>query len=378
MGFVVPDAVDLAQRLVRCDTMEGRGERPVLEELAGILRGAGFSCTLEGYSEEHPHKANLYARLNPEASGRSIFFGGHVDTVPPGASPWAKDPLGGEISGGRLHGRGSCDMKGGLAAMLCAAVNMAPRMEGGDLVLHVYGGEETGCRGSFHAARNPEHFGRPGAAIIAEPTGNRLLAGHKGVLWLSFESSGRTAHGSMPEQGVNALAKLLPAACRLLESRPEGAHGILGRSTLALTSLHSGLNINSIPDRAVLTVDLRTVPGQKHADLLRSLAPPAGEEVSMRVLMDVPPVWTDPSTPWYAETRRLLADFSGEEPEIAGAHYFTDAAAVRSLLPELPLLILGPGEQTMAHKTDEYCPLEQIRAAQAIYEAIILAWVRRS
>jgi succinyl-diaminopimelate desuccinylase len=332
---------------------------------------------LEGYSEEHSYKANLYARLNPQASGRSLFFGGHVDTVPLGGSPWARDPLGGEISEGKLHGRGSCDMKSGLAAMLCAAMTMAPRLEGRDLVLHVYGGEEAGCRGSFYAARSPEHFGRPGAAIIAEPTGNRLLAGHKGVLWLSFESSGCTAHGSMPEQGVNALAKLLPTALRLLEVKPEAAHGILGRSTLALTSLHSGLNINSIPDKAALTVDLRTVPGQKHSELLRFLASLAGEEVSMRVLMDVPPVWTDPSTPWYAETRRLLAEFSGAEPEIAGANYFTDAAAVRSILPDLPLLILGPGEQAMAHKTDEYCPLEQIRAAQAMYEAIILAWSRR-
>jgi succinyl-diaminopimelate desuccinylase len=90
--------------------------------------------------------------------------------------------------------------------------------------------------------------------------------------------------------------------------------------------------------------------------------------------MDVPPVWTDPDIPWCASTRRLLADFLGAEPGVAGAAYFTDAAAARVALPDLPLLILGPGEPAAAHTTDESCPLDQLRAARDMYEALIHAW----
>ncbi|MDR2799987.1 MAG: M20/M25/M40 family metallo-hydrolase, partial [Desulfovibrio sp.] len=222
MSGTVPDVVDLAQRLVRRDTVAGNAERSLLEEAADLLREAGFSCLLESYDPAFTHKANLYARLCPGAPGESLFFGGHVDTVPFGNAPWDRDPLSGAAEGGRLHGRGSCDMKGGVAAMLCAALRMAPRLKGRDLVLHLYGGEELGCLGSFFAARHHrEHFGRPGAAIIAEPTGNRPMAGHKGALWLTLECEGRAAHGSMPEKGDNALAKLLPAACRFLAVRPD-------------------------------------------------------------------------------------------------------------------------------------------------------------
>jgi succinyl-diaminopimelate desuccinylase len=376
MSRTVPDVVDLAQRLVRHDTVEGRGELSLLEEVAELLREAGFTCRLEGYDPSFSHKANLYARLCPDALGESLFFGGHVDTVPFGDAPWDEDPLSGLAAGGRLHGRGSCDMKGGVAAMLCAALRLAPRLAGRDLVLHLYGGEELGCRGSFYAARTAAHFGRPGAAIIAEPTGNRPLAGHKGALWLKLESTGRTAHGSMPEKGLNALGKLLPGACRLLAPRPEAVHPVLGKSSAALTSLHAGRNINSIPDKAVLTLDMRTVPGQDHAALRREIAALAGEEIQVETVLDVPPVWTDPHLPWCAATRRLLADAAGREPAVAGIAYFTDAAAVRVALPALPLLILGPGEPAAAHTTNESCPLDHLHAAQDIYERLIRAWYR--
>jgi succinyl-diaminopimelate desuccinylase len=143
---------------------------------------------------------------------------------------------------------------------------------------------------------------------------------------------------------------------------------------MALTSLHAGLNHNSIPDKAALTLDIRTVPGHDHSLMRQEFTALAGEGVSLRTVMDVPPVWTDPDLPWCASTRRLLAEFLGAEPGVAGAPYFTDASAARSALPGLPLLILGPGEPAAAHTTNESCPLDQLRAASDIYEALIRAW----
>jgi succinyl-diaminopimelate desuccinylase len=265
-------------------------------------------------------------------------------------------------------------MKSGIAAMVCAAVASAGNLKGRDLVLHIYGGEESGCLGSFHATRRPELFGNPGAGVIAEPSGNLPYAGHKGALWLAVETLGRTAHGSMPEQGVNALAAILPGALRLLNAVPDASHPILGKSTMALTSLHSGLNPNSIPDKAVLTLDTRTVPGQSHKDLRRTFTTLAGTEASVKIVLDVPPVWTDPELPWCVAVRDLLANFLGDKPGVTSAQFFTDAAAVRSLLPSLPLLILGPGDSAMAHKTNEYCRLDQIRTAFEIFKAVIADW----
>lgn len=374
MDQTVPDAIRLAQSLVRCSTVDGANEKAALEEPAALLRAAGFTCFFDDYSPQHAHKASLIARLCPEDPSPSLLFGGHIDTVPFGNAPWALPPLSGHIENGRLHGRGSADMKSGVAAMICAALTSAPRLRGRDLILHIYGGEEAACSGSFQAIRFPHLFGQPGAAIIAEPSGNQPLAGHKGALWLAFESSGRTAHSSMPEQGVNALSKLLPAAARLLEAAPQAEHAVLGRCTMALTSLHSGLNSNSIPDQAVLTADLRTVPGQDHQGIRETLAQIAGPEISLRTLMDAPPVWTDPCLPWCVSVRRRLAGFFGREPAVAAVPFSTDASSLRRLLPNLPLFILGPGEPSMAHKTDEYCALEQISAAQAIYEALIRDW----
>ncbi|MDR1488978.1 MAG: M20 family metallopeptidase [Desulfovibrio sp.] len=368
------DVVELARELVRLNTVDGHGERQALAFLAETLEEAGFSCSFDGYDAEDADKVSLIARLCPEDDKPSMFFGGHIDTVPLGDALWRYDPLEGRIEGGRLYGRGSCDMKAGVAAFVCASLACVPRLRGRDLVLHIYGGEEFGCRGSLHAARSAALFGSPGAAVIAEPTSNHPLFGHKGVLWLAFETFGRTAHGSMPEQGDNALARMLPAACRLLDASPRASHPLMGSCTMALTSMRAGLNINSIPDKAVLTVDMRTVPGQDHAGLRDSLATLAGDGVSVKVMQDLEAVWTDPGHSWCRQARSLLASLFGVEPEIACARYFTDAAAARSLFPDLPILIMGPGDPGMAHKTDEFCALNDMRAATSVYEALIRAF----
>jgi succinyl-diaminopimelate desuccinylase len=370
----IPDVVELAQKLVRYDTVGDNNERRVLEELADILQSAGFSCLFDEYDPQHADRASLCARLNPDASGPSLYLGGHIDTIPFGDAPWEHDPLSGDIVDGKLHGRGSSDMKGGVAAMICAAVASADNLRGKDLVLHIYGGEELGCLGSFHATRRPELFGNSGAGIIAEPSGNFPYAGHRGALWLAVETQGRTAHGSMPEQGVNALTALLPGAIRLAGTTLDATHPILGKSSMALTSLHSGMNPNSIPDKAVLTLDMRTVPGQSHEDLRSKISGLAGQEASVRTVLDLPPVWTEPDLPWCVAVRNRLANFLGKKPGVLGAPYFTDASAVRTLLQSLPLLILGPGDTTMAHKSNEHCKLEQIQTAFEIYKAIIADW----
>lgn len=376
------DVVELAQALIRQDTTGGKNERRLLEGLADILDAAGFSCSLEGYDPQDEGRANLIAWLGSDAPGTSLLLGGHVDTVPFGEAPWRHGPLEGVLEDGQLYGRGASDMKGGVAAMVLAAVSAAKRFAGNvggrgndrGVLVHLYGSEEFGCVGSFHAARNRDAFAPAGAAVIAEPTNNRPLAGHKGALWLTLRTMGRTAHASMPEQGENALAKLLPPAYRLLDEAPDATHEWLGTCTMALTTLHAGLNSNSIPDKAELTVDMRTVPGQDHAALTERVRTVAGQDVAITATLDIPAVWTDPDLPWAKRVREVAARFLDRAPGVETVQFFTDAAAVRAAVPGIPVCILGPGNPAVAHRTDESCAVRQLRDAQAIYEALIADW----
>ena len=204
---------------------------------------------------------------------KPLCFGGHIDVVPLGAKEWSVDPFGAEIVDGRLYGRGSTDMKSGVAAFVHVAMKLAAEAARGtaDIVLAICAGEETGCEGSSHLGKTGA-LGEAGAIIVAEPTANYPVLGHKGALWLEVESEGVTAHGSMPERGVNAFYKAARAVTKLedfdFNVKP---HELLGRSTLNVGTMEGGLNVNSVPDRARFTVDIRTLPEQDHGEIVSGL-----------------------------------------------------------------------------------------------------------
>lgn len=380
------DSVKLAQDFVRADTCNpgagsatrGDGELAVLDRLAAALEAAGFSVEQDAYDPANQGRRNLAARLLSDSGAPALLLGGHIDTVPLGQAAWRGDPFSGAIENGRLYGRGSCDMKSGMAALICAAVRHAPalRAAGRDLVLHVYGGEESGCEGSFHLAARSGALRNVAAAVIGEPTNALPLAGHKGALWMKLSATGRTSHASMPEQGDNALAKIVPGAARLLDFRSPVVHPRLGGCTCVLSTLHAGQNSNSVPDRAEMTLDMRTVPGQAHADLAEQVKSLAGADVNCRVTLDLPPVWTEPDHPWLARLLDAFTPVFTRRPEAGTVQFFTDAAALRAALPHLPVLILGPGDPALAHQTDEACELGQIRRVDALYDIILEDWLR--
>jgi succinyl-diaminopimelate desuccinylase len=214
-----------------------------------------------------------------------------------------------------------------------------------------------------------------GALLIAEPTSNKVFAGHKGVLWLEAEAKGVTAHGSMPEQGVNAVYKAARAALALADFDFSGdEHPILGRPTLNVGWMQGGINVNSVPDSARLGIDLRIVPGVDSAKLLARLIEAAGGEASFVIKDRHDPVWTEPSDPWVREVLEIRDAIVGQREAPGGATYFTDAAALKPAMGHPPAIILGPGEPALAHQTDEYCHIGKIEEAQAIYETLIARW----
>jgi len=366
-------AVELTRELIRFKTVNPPGdEQACAGHLARILEGAGFTIELIPFGEG---RAQLLARSAGSSDAPPLCFTGHLDTVPLGAQPWSVDPFAGEIRDGKLYGRGSSDMKSGVAAFVAAAAEFAGRWAGRPGVLLVItAGEETGCDGAVDLARRGG-LGRAGALVVAEPTGNHPLVGHKGALWLSAQTRGVTAHGSMPEKGVNAIYAAARAVTKLEQFDFNVArHPVMGPPTLNVGTISGGLNINSVPDRAVIGVDLRTIPGQRHAALKEQLASYLGPEVTLEAIMDAESVWTDPDDPWMRQVFAVVQEITGMAAPVATAPYFTDASALTPALGAPPTVIVGPGELALAHQTDEYCFVDRIEQAADIYRALIRRW----
>ena len=200
------DPIELSRELIAFNTINPPGnELSCIRHLENILAGAGLETSLQNFA---PDRANLIASIGGGGGSKPpLCFTGHVDTVPLGNASWTVNPFGGEIIEGKMFGRGSTDMKCGVAAFVAAIGNMAEQLEGtSGTVLVITAGEEIGCEGAFHLAR-ANLLGRAGAIVVAEPTSNAALVGHKGALGLRLTLKGVTAHGSMPHLGVNAAYK---------------------------------------------------------------------------------------------------------------------------------------------------------------------------
>lgn len=240
-------SVELTQDLVRFRTINPPGdERACAERLASLLENAGFAVDLVPFGEG---RAQLVARIGGASGKPAIGFTGHLDTVPLGAQLWTVDPLAADIKDGKLYGRGSSDMKSGVAAFVTACAALGGKLANTpEVVLYITAGEETGCTGAAALAHAETPLPRVGALVVAEPTGNRALVGHKGALWLEAVTTGVTAHGSMPEKGVNAVYKVARAVSALQDFDFNFArHDVLGGPTLNVGTIKGGLNINSVP-----------------------------------------------------------------------------------------------------------------------------------
>ncbi len=371
------DPIELTRTLVGFDTINPPGnERPCAENLGGLLDDGGFSVSYHEFAE---HRSSLVARIGGSADAAPLCFTGHIDTVPLGAAPWTVDPFAGEISDGKLYGRGTTDMKSGVAAFVVAVLRLARELsKGPGVVLVITAGEETGCEGAYHLAGLGDVLGEAGAIVVAEPSSNQPWIGHKGALWLTARTTGVTAHGSMPEQGENAVYMAAHAISKLEDFDFNVArHAVLGKPTLNVGTVHGGLNINSVPDMAEIGIDIRTTPDQDHAAIRSHLTGYLGDSVVLDPIVDVGGVLTDPTNEWMQEVFDVMTGILGSRPESNTATYFTDASALTPAYGGAPTVILGPGEATLAHQTDEYCFTAKIEEAVEAYMEIARRWNAR-
>ncbi|MEA9603760.1 M20 family metallopeptidase [Polynucleobacter sp. JS-JIR-II-c23] len=374
----IPDPIELTQDLIRFNTINPPGnEDQVCNYLAKLLESVGYECHKIEFA---PHRMSLVAKIGACTEQKpSICFTGHVDVVPLGARTWKYEPFAGVIEDGKLYGRGSSDMKSGVAAFVVAAMKMADSAkQGAGVSMIITAGEETGCEGAFHLAANQEildFLGPAGCFIVAEPTANEPLLGHKGAYWLKASTDGVTAHGSMPERGDNAFYKLAKAALTLEKfAFDTPVHELMGQGTLNVGTAKSGININSVPDAAEMTLDIRTVAGQSHQHIYGCLCKALGPTVRLDTIIDIEGVFTPATDPWMASVFDFCEKINGVRPVEKTVSYFTDASALKPAIGNPPTVILGPGQPEMAHQTDEFCYVDKITDATQLFSELILDW----
>ena len=368
------DAASLTRTLLRFDTVNPPGrERDCARHAGALLEEWGFKVEYHEYADA---RTSVIARAGGADAKPPLCLTGHLDVVPLGTRKWSKDPFDGETDGDRLYGRGASDMKAGIAAMLIAARAFGRKLDGTPgIVLVLTAAEEGGCIGSQHLAKLPQLMGRAGAIVVGEPTSNYPLVGHKGSIKFHAAFRGVSAHGSMPQLGVNAIYKAARAIAKL-EAFDFGVppHPVMGAPTLNVGTAEGGSGVNLVPDAARIGIDIRTVPGMDHAGLLARLQSLMGEDAEFDVFSNLPAVWTAPEAEWVRRVFDICRPLLGESPQPRTAPYMTDAANLLKIYAGAPTVVLGPGEAAMAHQTDEYCSLERIRQSVAIYEAIIRDW----
>ncbi|WP_413850757.1 acetylornithine deacetylase [Albidovulum sp.] len=375
------DTRALLRDLVAFPTISEDSNRALIDHLAGRLEAAG--ARVEVMADASGKKANLFATLGPEGDG-GIVLSGHSDVVPVAGQDWTVDPFALTERDGRLYGRGTCDMKGFIAAAVAMAPVFAGRRLSRPLHFAFTHDEEVGCLGARSLAAALTARGlRPSVAIIGEPTSMRIIEGHKGCYEYSTHFTGLAGHASAPDQGVNAVEYAVRYVARLLEvgetlkTRAPAASPFDPPWTTVSTGVLTGGNArNVIAAEARVDWEMRPVqPGdadfvkealRRYCDetllpAMRRVAPEAG--IVTEVVGEVEGLVPASDN----EARRIVAELTGANG--AGTVPFgTEAGIFQSL--GMSVVVCGPGSIEQAHKPDEYIAVDQLRDCLTMLERL--------
>src|SRR5688500_10411852 len=388
MSIATGDAVALARELVRVDSRNpalvpgARGEAEVAAVLAGVLEAWGFAVELR---DAAPGRPNVIARIDGQAGGRSLMLNGHLDTVGiDGMTHDAFDPV---VRDGRLHGRGACDMKSGVAAMCAAAARAARSGIAGEVIIAAVIDEELESLGTRALL---EQGVRADAAIVTEPTRLSVMPAHRGFVWMELRIGGRAAHGSRYDIGIDAIrqAGLVLAELDRVDAEvlPRRTHPLLGRGSLHASTIKGGTAWSIYPDACTVTIERRTLPGETAADAVAELEAAcarvhdglakSGRSLDYTVVRHFSQAGSE--VPVDAPiVRALTGALEGARApvRIEGASYWTDMALLNEA--GIPCICYGPGDIALAHGAEEWIEVREIEQATDVIERLIGAWCGR-
>ncbi|MEE9585741.1 MAG: M20 family metallopeptidase [Nitrososphaerales archaeon] len=379
------EAAKLVQDMVRKPSVNPPGnEAEVAKYLAEKMREIGLD--VETF-EIMPHRPNVIGRLKGEKGHPILMLNGHLDVVPPGNTElWTVEPFGGEIRDGRVHGRGSADMKGGLAAMFLAAKALKESDVSlkGDLLLTAVVDEEvtgSGAQGLIDRGYTAD------MAVVAEPTELSPVRAHKGLLWLEISTAGKAVHSSrVSSRGasgeVNAvykMAKILDALQTYLIELEKRDDPLVGNPTVSVGTITGGSKTNMVPDRCSITVDRRLLPHESSDDAKAEV-----EDILRRLRKEDPSLKTELKVVLSREgavtgideqvvhlSKEAAEEVLGTEVEVSGSPATSDMTIFVNQA-SIPTVLLGPGRLGTAHITDEYVEVDQVVGAAKIFALMAL------
>jgi acetylornithine deacetylase len=371
----VSDVAELAAQLVAIESINpdivagGSGEIALARFVAEWCERAGLETTL---SELAPGRANVVAIARGSGGGRSLMLNAHMDTV---GVAGMTDPFVPRLENGRLYGRGAQDMKGSLAACMLAAVDAKRRGLRGDVIVTAVADEEFASIGTEAIAAGV----RADAAIVTEPTEMQVAVAHRGFVHLEVEVHGRAAHGSRPEIGIDAIAKMgrVLVGIEQLDARLRAtpAHPRLGSGSVHASLIEGGQEFSSYPARCALQAERRTIPGESaelaERELLEIVAQAREGDPDFRADVRAPisrePFEVAEDAEIVESVRRHATRVLGSAPATVGVPFWADSALLASA--GIPTVVFGPSGEGL-HSEVEWVDVESLERCVQIYSAV--------
>lgn len=364
------EIINLLQNLVQIPSRNPPGEeKEVAEFIYKKMKSWGFEAEL--IPLPFPHRPQTVAIYKGTKNHPKLVLNGHIDTVPEGdRARWSHDPFAGRLKDSKLYGRGACDMKGGLTAMMIAAkiVRDLGLSLSGDLILQFVVGEETGEPGTKSLLLDRGIVGNWG--IVLEPTNLKVATAEKGLAWFDVTIRGRQAHASTPELGINAIDKAVNFIGSLRKYRniiKRRKNPLVGNARCTVTMMQGGIKANIIPESCFITLDRRLLPSEQvvtvEEEIRNILLQMEIQDPEFKWEIKRLKVYEAAEIPRSSEIARIMRknveEITGEMPEPYGTAFSTD---VRNFINDakMPAITWGPGDPGIAHTFDEYIDVKQI------------------
>lgn len=359
-------AISILKDTLKIDTTLSN-EKEMADYLEKLLNQAGIETEQVTYSDG---RNQLIATLKGEKSGKTLGFTGHMDVVPVGEIPWKHEPFAAEEEAGKIYARGAADMKSGLVAQVIAMIDLKENHVplNGDIRLLATVGEETSAIGAGQLTKLG--FGNDlDGLVIGEPTSNRVIIAHKGALWFRLKTLGHTAHGSMPDKGVNAIDHMLALLNRFKETFDFSVYKdpLVGASTSSIDIIHGGNGTNVVPDLCTVEIDIRTIAGQSHEEIKKQMQQIVTEleqtipdfKAEIEVINDLGSVRTAENDELVVKALQAVKEVTGETKHPEGLTGYTDGSQFVKADKKFPIIVLGSGNVELAHQPDEYVCIDE-------------------
>lgn len=374
---------ELLTELIQAESTTESGEVAAANVVAARFRRSGVDARVDIWDDK---RANVVAHVRSTSRSPALLFVCHLDVVGPGEAKWSHPPFAAVETGGRIFGRGAADMKGGLAAAATAICEVVESgiVLAGDIVFLGAAGEETDSAGANRfidqKARLPAAKDwLPGLAgiVIPEPTDFAVVTAHRGLLWLQITTKGKAAHSSTPELGINAIGSMQRVLDNLENYRINAKpHRLLGQCSMSINTISGGKALNIVPDECAIGIDIRTLPGQNHEEIIGDLKAILG-----RLRAGDPKFDADVTLVRASDALETASkcEFVSKFLDVVGAGetkavgFTTDGPQFVSL--GTPIVIFGPGNPGLCHKADEYIDISDVEKAVGHYKDIILRFL---